>query len=254
MRHGVALDPKWGLLQERTGVRGTNAARYPIPTMDFKRIFRGPLLYIVIAVIVVWVGSSLLTGSGFQQVTTQEGLRTCARPGADREDRRQRPARRPRRSSRAPPAPTASRSSSTTWHRAGQEIVNAVDSAYSAGKREVRRRGPAAELAAVGQRLPRADPAARPLLLVPAVEHAGRRQPRHAVRQVEARSSSPRRPRRSPSRTSRAPTRPSRSSTRSRTSSRTREVPGGRRPHPEGRAAVRPSRNRQDPARPRGRR
>ncbi|WP_210507697.1 ATP-dependent zinc metalloprotease FtsH [Naasia sp. SYSU D00057] len=42
--------------------------------MDFKRIFRGPILYIVIAVIVVWVGSSLLTGSGFRQVTTQQGL------------------------------------------------------------------------------------------------------------------------------------------------------------------------------------
>ncbi|MDH2443783.1 ATP-dependent zinc metalloprotease FtsH [Amnibacterium sp. CER49] len=42
--------------------------------MDFKRIFRGPLLYIVIAVIVVWVGSSLLTGSGFRQVQTEQGL------------------------------------------------------------------------------------------------------------------------------------------------------------------------------------
>ncbi|MGN6743523.1 MAG: ATP-dependent zinc metalloprotease FtsH, partial [Amnibacterium sp.] len=43
--------------------------------MDFKRIFRGPLLYIVIAVIVVWVGSSLLTGSGFRQVSTEQGLK-----------------------------------------------------------------------------------------------------------------------------------------------------------------------------------
>ncbi|THG29584.1 ATP-dependent zinc metalloprotease FtsH [Naasia lichenicola] len=42
--------------------------------MDFKRIFRGPILYIVIAVIVVWVGSSLLTGTGFRQVTTEKGL------------------------------------------------------------------------------------------------------------------------------------------------------------------------------------
>src|SRR3954469_15570460 len=42
--------------------------------MDVKRIFRGPILYIVIAVIVVWVGSSLLTGSGFRQVTTEQGL------------------------------------------------------------------------------------------------------------------------------------------------------------------------------------
>jgi cell division protease FtsH len=43
--------------------------------MDFKRILRGPLLYIVIAVIVVWVGSSLLTGSGYTQVSTQQGLK-----------------------------------------------------------------------------------------------------------------------------------------------------------------------------------
>ncbi|WP_210479883.1 ATP-dependent zinc metalloprotease FtsH [Naasia sp. SYSU D00948] len=42
--------------------------------MDLKRIFRGPILYIVIAVIVVWVGSSLLTGSGYRQITTQQGL------------------------------------------------------------------------------------------------------------------------------------------------------------------------------------
>ncbi|MCU1420075.1 MAG: cell division protein FtsH [Mycetocola sp.] len=42
--------------------------------MDFKRIFRGPIIYIAIAVIVVWVGSSLLTGSGFRQITTQQGL------------------------------------------------------------------------------------------------------------------------------------------------------------------------------------
>ncbi|BDI23973.1 ATP-dependent zinc metalloprotease FtsH [Herbiconiux sp. L3-i23] len=42
--------------------------------MNLKRIFRGPILYIVIAVIVVWVGSSLLTGSGFRQVTTEQGL------------------------------------------------------------------------------------------------------------------------------------------------------------------------------------
>ncbi len=42
--------------------------------MDFKRLLRGPLLYIVVAVIVVWIGSTLLTSSGFRQVTTQQGL------------------------------------------------------------------------------------------------------------------------------------------------------------------------------------
>ncbi|MFV0432689.1 MAG: ATP-dependent zinc metalloprotease FtsH [Leucobacter sp.] len=42
--------------------------------MDLKKIFRGPIIYILIAIIVVWVGSSLLLQSGFKQVTTQEGL------------------------------------------------------------------------------------------------------------------------------------------------------------------------------------
>ena len=42
--------------------------------MDIKRIFRGPIIYIVLAIAAVWIGSTLLTGSGFKQVTTQEGL------------------------------------------------------------------------------------------------------------------------------------------------------------------------------------
>ncbi|WP_375405026.1 ATP-dependent zinc metalloprotease FtsH [uncultured Amnibacterium sp.] len=42
--------------------------------MDLKRIFRGPLVYIVIAIVVVWVGSSLLTGTGFRSVSTENGL------------------------------------------------------------------------------------------------------------------------------------------------------------------------------------
>ena len=42
--------------------------------MDFKRIFRGPIVYILLAIAAVWIGSSLLTGSGFREVTTQEGL------------------------------------------------------------------------------------------------------------------------------------------------------------------------------------
>ncbi|MCU1509698.1 MAG: ATP-dependent metallopeptidase FtsH/Yme1/Tma family protein [Glaciihabitans sp.] len=42
--------------------------------MDFKRILRGPLVWVVLAVIVVWVGTSLLTGTGFREVTTQDGL------------------------------------------------------------------------------------------------------------------------------------------------------------------------------------
>ena len=42
--------------------------------MNFKRIFRGPVIYIVLAIAAVAVGASLLTGSGFREVTTQEGL------------------------------------------------------------------------------------------------------------------------------------------------------------------------------------
>jgi cell division protease FtsH len=42
--------------------------------MDFKRIFRGPIIYIVLAIAAVWIGTTLLTGSGFKEVSTQEGL------------------------------------------------------------------------------------------------------------------------------------------------------------------------------------
>ena len=42
--------------------------------MDFKRIFRGPIIYIVLAIAVVWIGSTLLTATGFREITTQEGL------------------------------------------------------------------------------------------------------------------------------------------------------------------------------------
>ena len=42
--------------------------------MDFKKLFRGPLVYILLAVVVVSVGFSLLSGSGFREVTTQQGL------------------------------------------------------------------------------------------------------------------------------------------------------------------------------------
>ena len=42
--------------------------------MDFKRIFRGPIIYIVLAIAAVAIGSTLLTGTGFKEITTQEGL------------------------------------------------------------------------------------------------------------------------------------------------------------------------------------
>lgn len=42
--------------------------------MNVKKLLRGPLLYIILAVIAVWVGSSLLTMSGFREISTQQGL------------------------------------------------------------------------------------------------------------------------------------------------------------------------------------
>jgi cell division protease FtsH len=42
--------------------------------MNLKKIFRGPILYIVLAVVAVWIGSSLITMSGFKEITTQKGL------------------------------------------------------------------------------------------------------------------------------------------------------------------------------------
>ncbi|GAB3615476.1 ATP-dependent zinc metalloprotease FtsH [Okibacterium endophyticum] len=42
--------------------------------MNFKRIFKGPLPYILIAIIVFWVGSSLLNFNGYREITTEQGL------------------------------------------------------------------------------------------------------------------------------------------------------------------------------------
>jgi cell division protease FtsH len=46
--------------------------------MDFKLFLRGPLIYIALAVIVVSVGFSLLSTSGFKQITTQEGFQALS--------------------------------------------------------------------------------------------------------------------------------------------------------------------------------
>jgi len=46
--------------------------------MDFKRIVRGPILYIIIAVVVVIIGSLLLSGTGFKQISVKEGLTMIA--------------------------------------------------------------------------------------------------------------------------------------------------------------------------------
>jgi cell division protease FtsH len=42
--------------------------------MNLKKIVRGPILWIVLAVVAVWIGSSLITMSGFKEVSTQKGL------------------------------------------------------------------------------------------------------------------------------------------------------------------------------------
>ncbi|MEY2848430.1 MAG: hypothetical protein RI885_1095 [Actinomycetota bacterium] len=46
--------------------------------MDFKKLLRGPLVYILLVVVVVGVGFSLLSGSGFREISTQEGLKLLA--------------------------------------------------------------------------------------------------------------------------------------------------------------------------------
>src|SRR5690606_11645984 len=43
-----------------------------------KKIFKGPLLYIILAPIIVLLGWSLLSGSGQREVTTQQGLEMLA--------------------------------------------------------------------------------------------------------------------------------------------------------------------------------
>jgi cell division protease FtsH len=42
--------------------------------MNAKRILRSPIPYILLGAIALWIGFSLITGAGYQQVTTQEGL------------------------------------------------------------------------------------------------------------------------------------------------------------------------------------
>ncbi|MFD5864640.1 ATP-dependent zinc metalloprotease FtsH [Agromyces sp. NPDC127015] len=42
--------------------------------MNMKKVFRGPIIYILLAIVAVWIGSSLITASGFKEVSTQKGL------------------------------------------------------------------------------------------------------------------------------------------------------------------------------------
>jgi len=42
--------------------------------MNFKRIFRGPLVYVILGAVILIIGFNLLTASGFRSITTQQGL------------------------------------------------------------------------------------------------------------------------------------------------------------------------------------
>lgn len=43
--------------------------------MNLSKLFRGPLIYIALGVILVWVAVTLLTASGYKEVSTQQGLK-----------------------------------------------------------------------------------------------------------------------------------------------------------------------------------
>ncbi len=42
--------------------------------MDFKRILRGPYIYVLIAIVGIWIGWAVISQSGTQQIDTQKGL------------------------------------------------------------------------------------------------------------------------------------------------------------------------------------
>ena len=42
--------------------------------MNFKKLFRGPFLYIILAIAAVWIGSALIGMNGYQKVDTEVGL------------------------------------------------------------------------------------------------------------------------------------------------------------------------------------
>jgi cell division protease FtsH len=42
--------------------------------MDFRRILKGPAIWIVVALLVLLVGSQALSGGGYQNIDTSDGL------------------------------------------------------------------------------------------------------------------------------------------------------------------------------------
>ena len=191
--------------------KGTGAAR----TMDFKKITRNPLFYVLLIGIFLIVGFSLISSlGGAKQISTQEGLElldgstvteVLNTDGDQRVDMKL-----------SEPYEGASDVQFYYVHRAGRRGRRRDQRGRPGGRLQRRRAAP--ELV---RRLPLAHApaaAARPAVLVPALQRSGRRQQGHAVRQVpgQARLEGDARP--SPSTTSPAPTRRSRRCRRSRTS------------------------------------
>ena len=46
--------------------------------MNFKKLFRGPFIYVILAIAAVWIGSSLVTMNGYKPITTDQGLTMLA--------------------------------------------------------------------------------------------------------------------------------------------------------------------------------
>ncbi len=46
--------------------------------MNFKKLFRGPFLYVILAIAAVWIGSSLISMNGYKPITTDQGLTMLA--------------------------------------------------------------------------------------------------------------------------------------------------------------------------------
>ena len=200
-------------------------------------------------------GSACSAASGFKRDHHPAGSRSCSRATRSR---------RPRSS-------TASSASTSTLSKRRPRRPRQAGAVLL--RRPARRRGrrrpsttptledfddevPQPQLVHSTARHPAPVPAHRRVLLVPALEHAGRRQQASCSSASRRRSSS-----RKETPEGHLRRRRRRRRGRSKSSHEIKDflkdpaqLPGRRRPHPEGRAAVRPSRNRQDPARPRRRR
>ena len=180
--------------------------------MNFKRIFRGPYLYVLIALAGIFIGWSVISQGSTQQIDTQKGLEQLSDgkvSSAIVNSTEQRVDLTLRRTA-------TSRSSSTTPRPAAKKWSQAVNDAnLPKGYNDPSQQGELVPLA-------RSDPAAVPdhrcPVLVPALERPGRRLEGHAVRQVEGEDQQQGEPAGLLRRRRRLPTRRSRNSTRSRSS------------------------------------